>query len=92
VEADAEEEAAEARGSPPTVARRPPPEAAVTAVPANEAENEEKSRQLFVCSIPLYAFRYGSNAAEKNVVVFDFLGLIIWIIYQLFSFSSLYWA
>ncbi len=76
MEADTVEEAAEARGSLPTAARRPPPEAAVTAVPANEAENEEKSRQLFVCSTLLYDFGYGSNAAEKNVVVFDLLGLI----------------
>ncbi len=73
MEAVAEEEAAEAHGSPPTAARSPSPEAAVTAVPANEAENEEKSPLLFACFTPLYAFPYGSDAAEKNRVAFDIL-------------------
>ncbi len=73
MEADAEEEAAEVRGSLLTAARGPPPEAAVMALPASVAENEEKSPPLFVRSTPLYAFPYGSNAAEKNGVVFDFL-------------------
>ncbi len=71
VEAVAEEEAAEALVSPLTAARILPPGVAVAAVPANEAENEEKSLWLFAFFTPFYAFHYRSDAVEKNVVVFD---------------------